>query len=143
MLWNKRVGLSSWWFFVCLFDCLMHLFSTPTGTLSDSSNDGAWLCHDCRNSPVLLWLCHSSAPVCQDCGYIPPVLRAVIIATSLWLWDEGREVSAYRCWESKGRKLKWLLIHFLFVNLRTICLHRVPVTGCIYQLNKSSIIVQK
>lgn len=88
-----------------------HLFSPPIGTLSDSSNDGAWLCHDCRNSPVLLWLCHSSATVGKDCGYISPVFRAVVITTSLWLWNESREVSAHRSWESKGKKLKWLLTH--------------------------------
>lgn len=130
-------------FKICyLYDSLFKstFFSTPIGSLSDSSNDGAWLCHDCRNSPVLLWVCYSSATVSENCGYLPLVFRAVVIATSLWLWNESCEVSAYCCWESKGKEFKMvLLINFLFVNLSTMCLlHRAPIISWLHQLKRNN-----
>lgn len=77
-----------------------HLSSS--GTVQDRGHDGAGLRHDRRDSAVLLRLRHCATALGEDRGHIPTVFGAAVLAASLRLWHEGREVCAYRRRKPQG-----------------------------------------
>lgn len=72
------------------------------GSVQDCSHDGTRLRNDRRDHALLLRFCQRTPPVCEDRRHLSSVLRTAVIAASLRLRDESRQVRADSCRKPEG-----------------------------------------